>query len=188
MVFGVLMPMPKKWNIGDIFPAMELETVRGDRIHVPDPRELVHFQFRRFAGCPICNLHLRSIAGRIGQIRAAGVKEVAVFHSSRETMLPYQGDLPFAAIADPARRLYVQFGVASSPRAVLDPRAWIAGLRGRFAKHPSNRNVGEGGHLGLPAEFLVAPDGRILARKYGSHANDQWTVDELLSLARRAKS
>jgi len=39
--------------------------------------------------------------------------------------------------------------------------------------------------LGLPADFLVAQDGRILALKYGVHANDQWSVDELLSLARR---
>ena len=178
------MPMGKR-NTGETLQAMDLETIRGEVVHIPDPRQLVHLQFRRFAGCPICNLHLRSIAKRIEQIRAAGVQEVAVFHSSKETMLPYQGDLPFAVVADPAKRLYLQLGVESSPRAVLDPRAWVAGLRGRFAKHPSNRNVGEGGHLGLPADFLVAQDGRILALKYGVHANDQWSVDDLLSLARR---
>jgi hypothetical protein len=38
--------------------------------------------------------------------------------------------------------------------------------------------------LGLPADFLIGTDGRILALKYGVHAYDQWTVDELLSLAR----
>jgi hypothetical protein len=37
--------------------------------------------------------------------------------------------------------------------------------------------------LGLPADFLIASDGRILAAKYGRHANDQWEVDELLQLA-----
>lgn len=40
----------------------------------------------------------------------------------------------------------------------------------------------EGGKRGLPADFLVAPDGRIVACKFGKHANDQWSVDELLSL------
>jgi hypothetical protein len=39
-------------------------------------------------------------------------------------------------------------------------------------------------HLGLPADFLIAPDGRVLATSYGKHANDQWSVDELLDLAK----
>jgi hypothetical protein len=38
-------------------------------------------------------------------------------------------------------------------------------------------------HLGLPADFLIAPDERIVAAKYGKHADDQWSVDELLNLA-----
>jgi hypothetical protein len=39
-----------------------------------------------------------------------------------------------------------------------------------------------GGRYGLPADFLVAPDGLIVACKYGEHAYDQWSVDELLAL------
>lgn len=35
----------------------------------------------------------------------------------------------------------------------------------------------------LPAEMLVEPSGRVKAVKYGRHAYDQWSVDELLSLA-----
>ena len=38
--------------------------------------------------------------------------------------------------------------------------------------------------LGLPAEFLIGPDGRVLAVKYGRVVDDHWPVDELLSLAR----
>jgi hypothetical protein len=34
----------------------------------------------------------------------------------------------------------------------------------------------------LPADFLIAGDGRIIACKYGEHADDQWSVNELLSL------
>ena len=37
--------------------------------------------------------------------------------------------------------------------------------------------------LGLPADFRVNNEGRVLACKYGEHAYDQWSVDELLSLA-----
>ncbi len=41
-----------------------------------------------------------------------------------------------------------------------------------------------GGRLGLPADFLIAPDGSVLACKYGSHAYDQWSVDDILALSR----
>jgi hypothetical protein len=35
----------------------------------------------------------------------------------------------------------------------------------------------------MPADFLIASDGAVVARKYGKHADDQWSVDELLRLA-----
>ena len=44
---------------------------------------------------------------------------------------------------------------------------------------PANRQQA----LGLPADFLLAPDGHVLAYKYGVHAYDQWSVDDLLHLA-----
>jgi len=42
------------------------------------------------------------------------------------------------------------------------------------------------GSTGKPANALsVVMDGRVLARRYGVHAADQWSVDELLRLAAR---
>jgi hypothetical protein len=41
-----------------------------------------------------------------------------------------------------------------------------------------------GGRFGLPADFLIAPDGTVLACKYGVHAYDQWSGDDLLTLAK----
>jgi peroxiredoxin len=144
---------------------------------------LTHLELRRFAGCPICNLHLRQIARRHDDLVAAGIHEVAVFHSEAQTMQPFQGDLPFDVVADPKRDLYRLFGVESSFRSVADPRAWGALVRGIVAPHPSSGFVGEGGHLGMPADFLFDASGRVLACKYGAHADDQWSVDELLALA-----
>jgi hypothetical protein len=39
------------------------------------------------------------------------------------------------------------------------------------------------GNLGLPADLLITADGSVAAVKYGGHAYDQWSVDELLDLA-----
>lgn len=162
---------------------------------VPDPERLVHLQFRRFAGCPVCNLHLRSFAQRYDEIEAAGLREVAVFHSSNAALRPYTADLPFAVVGDPEKRLYAEFGVESAPRALLDPRAWLGivrsvlhTLRGIVREgRPAPPTNPEGGRLGLPADFLIASDGRVLACYYGEHADDQWSVDDLLRLAQSAR-
>lgn len=178
---------------GSTVDGRSLTAVSGDQVAVPDPDRLIHLQFRRFAGCPVCNLHLRSVVRRHRDIEAAGVREVVVFHSPAEELVPHTADLPFAVVADPARRLYAEFGVERSPRALLSPRAWgpvvravLSGVwnvvRGR--EHLPSVNP-HGGRLGLPADFLIAPDGRVLAAKYGEHVYDQWSVDELLELAAR---
>lgn len=175
--------MGNRLDVGDIVPVRELTTLQGESVPVPDPHRLLHLQFRRYAACPICNLHLRSVARRHDEIVAAGIREVVVFHSTVEQMLPYQGELPFAAVADPRRRLYAAFAVGTSPRAMLHPRVLVAAVRAALAGMASSPARGDTA-LGLPADFLIAPDGRIVAGSYGRHADDQWTVDELLSHAR----
>ncbi|MGV9723914.1 peroxiredoxin-like family protein [Nocardia beijingensis] len=171
-------------------PDRTLVTVSGAQVQVPDPNRLIHLQFRRFAGCPVCNLHLRSIVTRHTEIAAAGIREVIVFHSSAAELRKYTAELPLDFIADPDRKLYREFGVETSPRALLDPRGWPAILRGvahdAYAtlrrKQAAPPAKPEGGSLGLPADFLISPDGRVLAAKHGAHVNDQWSVDELLAL------
>jgi hypothetical protein len=177
---------------GTMIDARPLVTIGGDHISVPAPDALVHLQFRRFAGCPLCDLHLRSFVQRHDEIVAAGVREVVVFHSTSDDLLDHEAHLPFAVVADPDKLLYVAFGVESAPRALLDPQVWVPILRAvarrlwaiiRRQRRAPALNP-RGGRLGLPADFLIAPDGRVLASHYGTHAYDQWSVDELLDHAR----
>ncbi|WP_197506924.1 hypothetical protein [Mycobacterium sp. 852002-50816_SCH5313054-b] len=39
--------------------------------------------------------------------------------------------------------------------------------------------------LRMPADVLIDADGRVAAVKYGKHAYDQWSVDDLLAMAPR---
>lgn len=171
--------------VGQTLPPRQITTVRSGPVPLVVPNQLTHLQFRRYAGCPICNLHLRSFTTRYDELRAAGIRELAVFHSGADTLAPYQEQLPFDLIADPARQLYREFGVEASVRAVVNPRTWLAAARGWSRNLPDRSDTGEGGHLGLPADFLIASDGTILACKYGAHADDQWSIDELLELVRQ---
>jgi peroxiredoxin len=180
---------------GMVFVGRELMTIHARKVSVPDTKRLVHIQFRRFAGCPVCNLHLQSFVRRHNEIAAAGILEVVVFHSSDEELFAHARDFPFAVIADPNKVLYVDFGVESSPRSMLDPRAWIPILRAVFkalpsvllGQRPAPSLKPRGGRFGLPADFLIAVDGLVVACKYGVHENDQWNVDEVLQLARSTR-
>jgi hypothetical protein len=176
----------RKVHAGDVIEPRVLVSIHGEPVPVPDRDALVHLQFRRYAGCPVCNLHLRSITRRHDEILVSGIREVVVFHSRVETMLDLQGLLPFAAIADPEKKLYAEFGVERmSPWMALNPRSWMAAGRALTQATSLRGATGKGEeHLGLPAEFLISSDGRVLAAKYGTVADDHWSVDELLALAR----
>jgi hypothetical protein len=181
-------------DAGAVITPHRFTSITGEVVDVPDPDLLVHLQFRRFAGCPVCNLHLRSVVRRHDEITAAGIREIVVFHSTTGDLLTYEAELPFAVLADPGKRLYVEFGVESTRRTLLDPRAWPSIVRGiaRSAVdvvrrgHPSPPLNPPGGRFGQPADFLIAPDGHVLASHYGSHADDQWSIDELLHLTQTA--
>jgi len=55
-------------TVGTAVPAPPARHGRRDSAwRIPEPDGLVHLQFRRFAGCPVCNLHLRSFASRHGR-------------------------------------------------------------------------------------------------------------------------
>jgi hypothetical protein len=38
--------------------------IQSKLIQIPDEHRTVHLQFRRFAGCPVCGLHLHQIVRR----------------------------------------------------------------------------------------------------------------------------
>jgi len=181
-----------KARVGDAFPTLELTATCGQLVTIPDPAgNFVHLQLRRFAGCPICNHHLRSIITRHDEIRSHGIQEVVAFHSTAAELAKHEAELPFPLIADPERELYRRLGVERRPSSLLSTRALRAAIAGQTAAL-GNRSTKRGalgpikptgGRLGLPADFLIAPDGRVAALKYGQHAYDQWTVDELLDHA-----
>lgn len=174
-----------KIKVGDQFTALSLKTVAGNTVSIPDQSKLVHLQFRRWVGCPICNTHIGQLAKHSAKIKEAGVKEVLFFHSSAEDITAFQNDVPFDVVADPKKVYYRQAGVETSWFFWLSAKTLLAAiqslLRFNFTLKMS------GGPLGLPADILIDPSGRVVAVKYGTSAYDQWSVDELLTLAQTAQ-
>jgi len=171
---------------GQIAPAVIAEDLHRHEIRLPDANgRVTHLQFRRFAGCPICNVHLQSFVKRYDELQQAGVHEVVVFHSSREKFQPYQSHYPFEVICDPQKKLYRQFGVQASITTLFSREVWKVAFQGmRLPGQPKFVPPPVGGRLGLPADFLIALDGKIIAAFYGKHAYDQWALDEVLEKTR----
>jgi peroxiredoxin len=179
-----------KYKAGDRVGLEDFITIDGVTVIAPAAGGVVHIQFRRFAGCPVCNLHLRGFVQRREELEASGIHEVIVFHSTVDELHKYEADLPLDVVADPKRRLYARFGVEASSHAYgirfLPTLPIVAGnlivqLIKRSRKAPPT--TPEGGMFGLPADILVGPDSRIIAIKYGEHAYDQWSVEDVKSIA-----
>ena len=180
--------MNRKLTAGSLFPAMNARNIHGAAVSSPDSTgKWVHLQFRRYSGCSICNLHLQSILRRHTEIEGEHIREIVVFHSNDKALLPYQGNFPFDVIGDPDRKLNRQYGVESSLFAILNPGAWLGILKGNLAKEkPPAGEFTKRSPLGLPADFLISPDGMLKAIHYGKHGYDQWSADELLFMTRNA--
>lgn len=171
--------------IGDNVSPLMLTSIKDKPVNIPESGKLTHLQFRRFAGCPICNLNIQSFFSRADELENAGIQEVIVFHSSKENMLKNTVNTSFPIIADPKKSLYKAFGLENSWCALLNLGALISALKGML-KHgiaPPEKLETE---LVVPADFLIDENGKIIALKYGTHADDQWSVDEVLTLAQSA--
>lgn len=172
--------MPKL-NIGDVLDIQKLETINSSFIDIPMKTQITHIQFRRFSGCPVCTLHLQEFVQRHIDLVGQGVREVVVFHSSKDVLLEYEAVVPFAVIADPEKALYEQFGVEKSFMSIVHPASWGAVFNG-FLRHGFRMSEKAESLIGLPADFLIGKDGSILARHYGRHADDSWSVEDVLEL------
>jgi hypothetical protein len=79
--------------------------------------------------------------------------------------------------------LYYQYGVETSILAVLSPGAWPAAVKGNLAKSkPKLGGLPKVGPFGLPADFLISPEAVVEATHYGEHANEQWSLDDVLEM------
>ena len=181
--------MSQRPQPGDMVAPRRLVAVDSSTVTLPDSGgAFIHLLFRRYAGCPICNLHLRTLARRHAELLAANTRVVAIFHSSAEELGAVRRALPFPLLPDPERNLYAECGVGTSLRSVLDPRAWSAAFRAVASRASPDPSAGRAsGAFGLPADLLISPHGRVVAAKYGVHADDNWSVDDVLALLSTAR-
>jgi len=84
--------------VGEEVSLESLISIKDKSVKIPQVGKLTHLQFRRFAGCPVCNLHLQTFFRRHVELGGRGVLEVIVFHATKEKMLENVIDVPFDLI------------------------------------------------------------------------------------------
>ena len=99
----------------------------------------------------------------------------------------HESELPLIVVADPGRDLYRRFGVERSATALLGawrtlPRAVAGAVATALRTRRLPPLTPTGGELGRPADILINGTGVVVAVKYGTHAADQSSVDELLKI------
>ena len=166
-------------------PAFTGEVLGGGHLSLADLRgRPVLLKFYRFVECPICNLHLRELVRRHDEVATAGLTTVVLFHSPLPRVERKQGyDLPFQAIADPAKRIFHAYGVEESLGGMFArevARDYARAIGAGFYSKPFGYHGGIKGH---PADFIVDDGGVIKHAHYGENYADSLGVDEVVSLA-----
>ena len=180
-------PVENKFKIGDIAPTEKVTTIEDQEILLKGGNGIIHFQLRRFSGCPICNVHLKSIASHYSEIQACGVKEVIVLHSSADIIKENQGSVEWAKeltfIADPTKALYKSFGATQSGiMSLLSAATLKAVFNGKAITKLFKREGAEAGKNQNPMEALIdTATGEIIDIHYGKSFYDQWSVEELMT-------
>ena len=101
-----------------IAPAFETTDVFDAPFSLTDSKKgkKVFLVFMRFAGCPVCNLHVNKLLKNADRFKKKNIHVVIVYESSKTIMREFlEGEkYPFTFIADPENKLYKLYSVETS--------------------------------------------------------------------------
>ena len=176
--------------VGDVAPDFEASTKDGKLVHLSRLRgNPVWLIFYRYAGCPICNLHLLALSHREEVLKTINLQVVAVFDSPKDSFpktlagKPYP-DIPL--IPDPQNRLFNLYKTTQSLSGVIHPKVATNFFKAMFSGFKQPKIDGKIGQM--PAHFLIDPEGQLDTIYYGKHAADHipWEkVDDFVERARQ---
>lgn len=180
---------PTRLRPGDLAPELSAIDIYGRDISLRALRgKPILLSFHRFAKCPFCNLRIHQVIGRYPAYSSAGLAVIAIFESSLENVRNGVGaqEPPFSLIADSERQFYTIFGIERSALGLAK------GLINRMSDARESIAMGlvkpiqrDGTIFRLPADFLIAPDGKIHDAYYGNDIGDHLPfecIDEFLKI------
>src|SRR5580704_13083026 len=175
-----------KLNTASKAPSFQLENLKGQMVSFQEYQGMnLLIKFYRFANCPVCNLHLRNSVRNHDKLQNEGLSVVVIFHSPQwRTKKTISQDLPFEILSDPGKKIFRSYGVSASLGGMFSWAVWRDYALAMMAGYPSGMLSHDGGITGLPADFIIGKDGKILYTHYGKDYADSLTVEMVTKVAR----
>jgi len=170
-------------------PPLRAPDISGGIVDLAEMRgRPVLLSFYRYASCPVCNLRVHRLIDAYPRLSAAGLSVLGVFQSPVDEMTLYMDrhQAPFPLVPDPQLQLYRRFGVEARWGALLS-LAVIRSAVTAFAKGFLPGRI-SGPFNRAPADFLIAPDGRIALAYYGRTIDDHVSIDTVESWLQTARA
>jgi len=151
-------------GLGQQAPSFELPNPEGKLISLVNLLTTSHVvvTFYRGSWCPYCNLQLRALQARLGDIHDLGAKLVAISPQVPDGSMTKNeiSEMDFIVLSDQDAKVALQYGIAWNVPEILlkhmreDRRIDLAAI-----------NDGNGSVLPIPATFVIADDG-VVAWRY----------------------
>ena len=171
-------------SAGATVPSFSRRPVFGLDVVVPPPQRPIVLCFVRSLSNPLTREALAILQQHWPRFDLEGVQVVAVTDSEpvvAQDFVPRYHVL-FPVICDPEHALFQAFQVGGDQALAGTVRALAGGgVRNAFRALRHGHGPLERKQLKLPAEFVVAPDGRLLYSHYGRSMTDVPDVDALIA-------
>jgi thioredoxin-dependent peroxiredoxin len=174
-------------------PDFEVKDIFNQPISLRDYRgSMVLLSSYRYVTCPLCHFRVNQVLHHYSQYQEK-LRFIGIFESKPEYVQSYihqRRKPPFPMIADPNAELYrlykVELSLWRTLAAMLRMPTLVRSMTGIDYSMASNRIVG-GSITRIPADFLIAADGKIEIVHYGIDASDHLPLHVIDSCLGRKK-
>ncbi len=181
-----------KYKAGSTAPSFEVEDASGKVWKIPEGLEgrRLALVFLRHLGCPLCLRkvdELNADAARFDALNAS-IMVIVQGTGARVKSFSSKKNLKISLVADKEKKIYGMWGVERGGiGAFLAPKVLKESAKATLKGYMHGKF--EGDELQKPADFIIAPDGKIEWAHYGRNVSDS-TENEILikELDRIAKS
>lgn len=167
-------------------PGFSINDVFGNPISLQAYKgKTVYLSFMRFAGCPVCNLHVHNLLKHADALKAKNIEVVLVYESSLANLRQYLEDrtYPFTFVADPESTLYNTYHVEKSWSKLMG--SMFKGMLGKvrageklFRKKPAM----DGNMNRMEAEFVIDKNGKLAIAHYATFLGDNIAIEKIVHL------
>jgi peroxiredoxin len=142
----------------------------------------VLIKFHRFSGCPVAQWQINEFIARQNELNAAGIATIVFLHSSTQKIKSnFKEVAGLHIIPDKQKVFYKRFESEFSWKSLLSINSWRFTFASFFHGYYPHFNKFEGGIVGIPSDFLLDEQGRIMEQHYGKNFGDSWSVSDVLS-------